>query len=136
MTFLTSSSKTEKRTKVFLCPILKCHRDTTLPFQANLCSSHMKRTHHMSTTSHVLLVLGSDHSEAEKDYPRMTPYAPKPHRIPCMKPDFQCQPLGDLATLISMLQGSSTPCTLLSRQLLACIHSLLLLLHSDTQILL
>lgn len=93
------------------------------------------------TTSHVLPVLGSDHTEAGKDSPRMTPYAPKPDRIPCVKPEFQSQLEGcwkntKLAALISLLQGSSTPCTVFSRQLLARIHSLLLLLHLYTQILL
>lgn len=81
-------------------------------FQANLCSSRVKSTRHVSTTNHVL---GSDRScvpgRAERDTPKMTPYAPEPYRISCVKPDSQGQLDGcwkntKLAALISSLQGS------------------------------
>lgn len=79
-------------------------------FQANLCSSRVKS--HVSTTNHVL---GSDRScvpgRAERDTPRVTPYAPEPYRISCVKPDSQGQLDGcwkdtKFAALISSLQGS------------------------------
>lgn len=149
ITFLTSSSKSEKRTNVFLNPILKSQppdqqtskllskqtsaaaawraramwapRTTCWGVRSLVCARESRKGHPQGDTicSRALQDL-----LCEAWFSRPTRWMLKRHQICC--PDF----------LAARICASSTPCTGFSRQLPACFCSLLLLLHFYTQILL